>query len=36
MSKIGPRLTGVLINDACDWFLWKPVHSGYYYYRKHD
>jgi capsular exopolysaccharide synthesis family protein len=36
MSKIGPRLTGVLINDACEWFLWKPVHSGYYYYRKHD
>lgn len=35
IAKLGPKMTGVLLNDTPEWFFWKkPVHSGYYYYRR--
>jgi protein-tyrosine kinase len=34
IEKLKPKLTGVVINAAPEWFLWKrPSHHGYYYYR---
>jgi protein-tyrosine kinase len=35
IEKLKPKLTGVIINAAPEWFLWKrPAHHGYYYYRQ--
>ena len=34
LGKVKPKLLGVLINDAADWFLWKQYSSGYAYYRR--
>ncbi len=31
-AKMRPKLTGVVINGAEEWFLWKNRHRGYYYY----
>jgi len=34
IEKLKPKLTGIVINAAPEWFLWKqPSHHGYYYYR---
>jgi capsular exopolysaccharide synthesis family protein len=35
IEKLKPKLTGVIINAAPEWFLWRqPVHHGYYYYKR--
>lgn len=34
LGKVKPKLLGLLINDAADWFLWKQYSSGYAYYRR--
>jgi protein-tyrosine kinase len=33
LAKVKGKLTGVLINDSLDWFLWKRPSSNYYYYQ---
>lgn len=34
IEKLKPKLAGVVVNAAPEWFLWKrPSHHGYYYYR---
>ena len=33
LAKTKGRLTGVLINDARDWFLWKHASPSYHYYQ---
>lgn len=37
IQKLRPKLTGVLINAAPDWFLWKKssYHSYYHYHQGH-
>jgi capsular exopolysaccharide synthesis family protein len=37
IKKLGPKLTGVLINAAPDWFLWKKsaYHRYYHYHQEH-
>jgi capsular exopolysaccharide synthesis family protein len=37
IQKLRPKLTGVLINAAPDWFLWKKnsYHSYYHYHQEH-
>jgi capsular exopolysaccharide synthesis family protein len=34
LAKVKGKLTGVLINGAEDWFLWRTKSSDYYYYQK--
>jgi protein-tyrosine kinase len=37
LAKLRPKLTGVLINESREWFLWKKgSHGSYYYARKHE
>jgi len=37
IQKLRPKLAGVLINAASDWFFWKQTkHKHYYYYRKDE
>lgn len=33
LAKVKGKLTGVLINGADDWFLWRTKPSSYYYYQ---
>jgi len=33
LAKVKNKLTGILINDAEDWLLWRTKSSSYYYYR---
>jgi protein-tyrosine kinase len=33
LAKVKGKLTGVLINDSLDWFLWKRPSSNYHYYQ---
>jgi capsular exopolysaccharide synthesis family protein len=34
LAKVKGKLTGVLINDAQDWFLWKRSSPNYHYYQR--
>ena len=35
IQKLKPKLTGVLVNAARDWFLWKKSsYHNYYHYRQ--
>jgi capsular exopolysaccharide synthesis family protein len=34
LAKVKGKLTGVLINGAEDWFLWRNKSSDYYYYQR--
>lgn len=34
LGKLRPKLTGVLINESREWFLWKKGAQGSYYYSR--
>jgi capsular exopolysaccharide synthesis family protein len=35
LEKVRKKLTGVVLNSAKDWFMWRRHDSDYYYYENH-